>query len=111
MIPRPLGLISRFVEITFNSREFNFLEIDLEHINKGKSQDRKGDFTVSEVVLIVQNFLNGNDIEANDVKHFGQYNCQFFVKKQLYLNKLYKLVFCICSDRPDTIGIITLHRV
>ena len=111
MIPRPHWLISRFIEITFNSREFNFLEIDLDHINKGKSRERSGDVTASEVALIVQSFLNGNDIEANDVKYFGQYNCQFFVKKQLYLNKMYKMVLCICSDRPDTIGIITLHRI
>lgn len=111
MIPRPNRLICRFVEITFNKREFNFLEIDLEHINEGKSRDRKGELTVSQVVLIVQHFINDDDLEANDVKYFGGYNCQFFVKKQFYRDKMFKLVFCICSDRPDTIGIITLHRM
>ena len=111
MVPRPLGLTSRFVEITFNNRVFNFLEIDLEHINKGKSQNRKTDLAVSEVVLIVQFFINDAELEANDVKYFGGYNCQFFVKKRSFRDKMFKLVFCICNDRPDTLGIITLHRI
>lgn len=107
LIERPSGL--EIVEVNF---EFNFLiytklEIDLVHVNK----DGRSSCSARDVVEIVSHLLNGHRLEARVEKSFGEDICSYFVRSDEFGDKNYKLVFCICSDRPESIGVITLHRV
>lgn len=111
MVPRPFKLSERLVEIFFNDLLYSVLEIDLEHINLGKSRTRNSDFTITEVVNIAVNFLDGDSKDMTDERIFGEYFCQYYVFKKDYRYKKYKMVVCICSDKPERIGIITLHRI
>jgi hypothetical protein len=68
------------------------LEIDRSHINLGKKKTRAG-------------HLSG------DQKQYGEEYCDYFSILGNVYGKKYKLIFCIFSDRPSSIGIITLFRV
>ncbi len=111
MVPRPEGLVERFVEIIFNDLNYTTLEIDINHINSGKGFSRKTNFTAIEIVNIAVCFLNGISTEMVNDTYFGDTYCQYYVCENDYGSKKMKMVFCICSDRPDRIGIITLHRI
>lgn len=106
MIIRPtLELIE--IDIEFNFKIFKSVEVDLNHVNKyGRSQ-----FTAFEVALFTQRVLQGKKMQPSAVKSFDKEVCSYFVRRELWNGKAYKIVFCICSDRPDTIGVITLFRV
>lgn len=107
MIIRPDGLVIVEVNIEFNFLNYTKLEIDLAHVNK----DERSSYTSDEVAKIVSHLLNGLRLEASDEKAFGEEVCSYFVRSGEFEDKNYKLVFCICSDRPESIGVITLHRV
>ena len=107
MIKRPEGLSYIKVDLVFNFRSFTELEIDLSHINK----DDRSNLKVEEVVKLVEQLLKNTTLLPSDKKEFGEDTCSYFVKVGKYENKRYKLVFCICSDKPESIGVITLHRV
>lgn len=111
MVPRPVGLIERFVDITFNGAEFSVLEIDLNHINKGKKGNRLNTLTIEQITNIAVSFLHEDIMEPQGKKEFGEVYCDFFMKENFYRNKKYRLVFCFCSDYPDRLGIITLYRI
>lgn len=97
--------------IYFNFIEFEKVEIDLEHINKGKLGTRKNHISEDNVLLVAQALINNEILIPSGSKNFGQENCSYFAKTGVYKKKKYKIVFCICSDRPDTIGIITLFPI
>lgn len=107
MITRPDGLDIVKVELEFNFQSFEYLEIDLAHVNK----DGRSNFTKDEVATIFVSLINGIALSSTDEKEFGDDICSYFVKSGDYESKKYKLVFCICSDRPTSIGVITLHRL
>lgn len=111
MIPRPSGLKERFVEIVFNDQLYTTLEIDLEHINLGKCRTRNSDFTITEVVNIAVCFLHNASLEMSDERCFGELFCKYYVCEKVYSYKKFKIVICVCNDRPERIGIITLHRI
>ena len=93
--------------IEFNYQNFEFLEIDLDHVNK----NGRSNFSVKEVKDIVKALINGLRLMPSDVKSYGDEICSYFVRTGDYGDNSFKLVFCICSDRPTTIGVITLHRI
>lgn len=95
------------MDIEFNFLIYTKLEIDLAHVNKGE----RSSYTSKDVAQIVSHLLNGLRLEASDEKSFGEDICSYFVRSGEFEDKNYKLVFCICSDRPESIGVITLHRV
>lgn len=107
MIIRPddLEIISSGLE--FNFYNYTELEINLNHINK----DGRSQFRSIEVLNIVTELIDGKALSASDIKEFGDEICSYFVVTGLVHNKKYKVVFCICSDKPKTIGVITLHRI
>lgn len=106
MIERPKDLVTVDVEIEFNTVCYVRLEIDLGHVNKGG----RSQYSVAEVGEIVKSFLDSQILQPSGNQFFGDYYCDYFVvKKEMNKNK-YKLVFCVCSDRPDTIGVITLFK-
>ncbi len=107
MVNRPKNLEKVHTRLIFNLQKFLELEIDLAHINR----DGRANLSTAEVLEIVDSFLNGRGLRPSDTKEFGDEVCSYFVKTDLFKDKKYKLVFCICSDKPKTIGIITLYRV
>jgi hypothetical protein len=99
------------VDLWFNFRNYYSLEIDLNHINLGKKKTREEFFTILKVQEIIQYFLDEIILEASRIREYKTGSCQYFSLISVYQKKNYKLVFCICSDRPITIGIITLFRI
>ena len=110
LIKRPLGIVLCEVEIRFNRRQFFCLEIDLNHINLGKGGTRNSNYTVAEVAGIVLEMINDIEFESHSSKQYKNGFCEYFSFTEKYQMKNYKVVFCICTDRPRSIGIITLFR-
>lgn len=106
MIVRPDNLVVEKIALSFNRRIFSSLEIDLDHVNK----ERRSSFSSTEVKTMVAHFLDGASLAQSGFKEFADESCSYFVKKGLFQGKEYKLVVCVCSDRPDTVGVLTLHR-
>lgn len=107
MITRPSGLEISKVDLVFNFQNFEYIEIDLNHVNKGG----RSQLVKENVAMIVTSLINETALAPSDEKVFGDDICSYFVKKGNFESKIYKLVFCICCDRPTSIGVITLHRV
>lgn len=107
MIIRPDGLEIVDINLEFNFKTYLKLEIDMAHVNK----DGRSNFTKDDVARIAIFLLTNLVLTPSDEKEFGEEICSYFVRTSEFEKKNYKLVFCICSDRPDTIGIITLHRL
>lgn len=107
MIKRPKGLITVLVYLRFNQIDFHRIEIDLEHINK----NNRSDFTARGVANIVLDMINNLISDSVDEKDFTNAKCLYFVEEKEYKNKNYRIVFCICDDEPNTIGVITLFRL
>lgn len=108
---RPDGLQIVDIAIDFNFLKYSKLEIDLHHINRGKKLTRYTNFSTEEVLKIVKSILNDEVLESSTQKDYGDEICDHFDLIKNVQGKNYKIVFCICSDRKDTIGIITLFRV
>lgn len=106
MIERPRNLIYEKCKIEFNYRLFDRLEINLVHINK----NRRSNFSPIEIHDAVIQFVGGRYLKQSTQKFFGVECCSYFVVIDQFKSKLYKLVFCICSDRTFNIGVITFHR-
>lgn len=107
MIKRPDNLSFVDVCLSFNRDMFLKLEIDLEHINKN---GRSG-FTVEMISSLACKLLAGKILKPVERKIYGFEFCEYFFIEEKILNKKYRLVFCICNDRPKTIGIITFFRI
>lgn len=107
MIQRPENLRRVDTEIIFNMRQFDGLEMDLEHININE----RSSFTSDEISEVVSAFIDGKYLHPSDTKKFDDEYCSYFAKTDIFSGKSYRLVFCVCSDRPTKIGIITLYRV
>lgn len=107
MISRPNNLGNISVNFDFNFQKITCLEIDLAHVNK----DGRSKFTNEEVALIAESLIRNSLLMASDEKEFGDEFCSYFVKRGEVDSIKYKLVFCICSDRSTTLGVITLHRI
>jgi hypothetical protein len=106
MLTRPDGLKIVQTDLRFNFAPFEYLEIDLEHINK----DDRSKYTADDVSFIVKELIDDLKITSGGMKQFGDEFCNYFVKNGTVDKKNFKLVFCVCSDRPSSIGVITLHR-
>lgn|GEM_PF-2995150 len=107
MLIRPKGLALVECSLIFNQSEYEKVEIDLDHVNKF----RRSNFEAYQVYLILEHLIKGVHLEANDKKEFGDVFCYYFVVTGEAKGKYYKVVFCICSDRPNAIGVITLYQL
>lgn len=106
MIQRPTHLSYLSINIEFNQQYFSELEVDLNHINKdGRSQYKTEDLENALVMMI-----DKKTFSSSATKAFGSENCTYYVVRDLYNDQPYKLVLCICSDKPKTLGVITFHR-
>ncbi len=110
-VTRPESLIIINTEMEFNLRDFKKLEVDLKHINEGKDQTRETKWLIEDVLALVKVFIDGQIQIAESHFDYKDESCDYFLVTDKYKGKLYKLVFCICSDRKNSIGIITLHRI
>ncbi len=107
MITRPSDLEIISANFEFNFQTISELEIDLAHVNKLE----RSKFTAMEVLNIISELVVNKNFSHSDYKEFGDEICTYYVKTGLVYEKKYKAVFCICSDKPNTIGVITLHRI
>ena len=107
LITRPKNLVKKQVKINFNFFNFNELEVDLEHINKQK----RSNYGLDEVTKVLIETLHNTQMQPVGTKKFSDEFCEYYVAIGKVGNKKIKIVFCICTDRPKTIGVITLHRV
>ena len=76
MVVRPEGLILLEVELEFNFQTFTGLEIDLKHVNK----EKRSHFSANEVVVLVEELINGLRLLPSDEKQFGEEICSYFVR-------------------------------
>lgn len=106
MIKRPLTLMTLNVDMKFNSLQIDFLEIDLFHINKN---ERSG-FSVFDVAEMVKRHLDGVREVATATKTFGKESCIYFARTVVEGKRNYRFILCICSDKPNTLGVMTLYR-
>jgi hypothetical protein len=88
-------------------RAFDQLEIDLSRINK----NHRSNFTGIDVVEMFLFALNHVSLVPVDIRKYSDEICSYFIYCFEQENNSYKLVFCICSDKPSVIGIITLFRL
>ena len=110
-IVRPKSLEIIDVEIEFNFVSYRKIEIDLHHINRGKSLTRESTFSLFEIVNLVKIFLEGKILKPDNQRMYGDESCDYFTFIADLNGKKYKLVFCVCTDRRDTLGVITLYRL
>lgn len=106
MITRPTHLEDINADLEFNGQRFVRLEVDLEHINKHK---RSG-YSLSEILKIVTSMIDGKYYTTAGDKNFGDERCTYYVVRCSYHGRQYRLVMCVCTDEPETIGILTLHK-
>lgn len=111
LIERPDGLATAKVNLLFNGLKINELEIDLEHINKGKAKkNARSRLQKSTVVNICTAFFANQILKPIGEKVFGNEYCRYFKLTKKYKGQLYRVVFCYCSDKPHTLGVITLFK-
>jgi hypothetical protein len=107
VIIRPSHLTILKCDFSFNGLEIEELEIDLKHINKrGRSS-----YTAEEISKFVRFYLDGKILYYSDKKIFGDDFCEYYVWINSAEQKTFKLVFCICSDKPSTIGVLTFYQL
>lgn len=107
MIKRPADLVEIEAELVFNSRPIDRIEVDLVHINKNS----RSNVTAAEVWEIVVFNLSGAIEEAAGSKQYSNGTCDYFAKMVRYKRNWYKLVWCVCEDKPRTMGVITFYRI
>lgn len=106
MIRRPENLVEVSIDLVFNLVEFEEMEIDMAHINR----DYRSSLNVEEVTQLVYSKLNGLALAPSSSKIYDDGVCDYFATYVTLDSKKLKLVFCICSDRPKIIGVITMFR-
>ena len=76
MIIRPDGLVTVKFNLEFNSQKFEFLEVDLSHIN----QRQRSKLSIDDVKKLVLCFINNNYVMPSDEKEFGEEYCSYLLK-------------------------------
>ena len=106
MIKRPDSLEMIEVDLSFNSSPFHFVEVDLLHINK----NNRSTITTAEIWEVVVLQIAGLEIRPVDSKQYANGYCDYFALEIRKKGIRSKLVWCVCSDKPSTIGVITYYR-
>lgn len=107
LVRRPDHLEYIAVKIMFRGLWFDTIEIDLQHINKF----RRSNFNTKDIGYAAKTMLNERFFEAHTTKRYDDESCNYYVIIERFNGIYYKLVICICSDRPESIGIITFYRI
>lgn len=76
------------VDIEFNYLHYTKLEIDLEQL-----------------------FIDGERLELDAQKYYEDESCNYFIMIKKFQDNNYKLIFCSCTDREDSLGIMTFFRI
>ncbi|MGZ3857576.1 MAG: hypothetical protein ACXVKO_15060 [Bacteriovorax sp.] len=71
VVVRPGSLVIIDVEIEFNFLNYLKIEIDLQHINRGKNLTRETNLSEEEILILVKEFLNGEILESEVQKDYG----------------------------------------
>ena len=107
MIVRPQSLHMVRADIIFNDRKFSYLEIDLDHMNK----HNRSSWSSEEIAGFAQLMIEGTCLEPVSERKCGIERCRYYVIRKMVRRRPYKMVFCICTDFPEAIGIITFYKV
>lgn len=111
MIQRPENLKGVKVDFMFNGLPIREIEVELEHINFGGSKKReRSSFDVKAVAKICEHFFSEARLQPSGEKAFGNELCRYFKLSDVYRKKNYRIVICHCSDKPRTLGVITLFK-
>lgn len=111
MIHRPESLVIVPVNFEFNGRPIKLLEIDLDHINQGSSPKKRSDFNAEDVSELCEQLYEGKRMKPSGEQTFGDEVCQYFKVEGRLKRKAVRMVVCHCTDKPETLGVITLYRV
>lgn len=106
MIVRPKELEFIDINIEFNDRLFEQLEVDLAHVNK----NGRSIYTALQAAKLVKQIIGGRKLAPSASRAFKNEICLYYVATGDFKLKNYKVVFCICSDKPNAIGLITLFK-
>lgn len=106
MILRPKHLVRSKISLQFNGFRFSEIEVDLEHVN----QNKRSKLEVEDIEEILKSWVEQRFYSSAGEKKFGNEICTYYVVRKKYKAKPYKLVLCICSDKPSTLGVITFYR-
>jgi hypothetical protein len=109
-LQRPINLLVFKTNIIFNNDLYDELEFDIEHINQGRNKARKNNLSEKEVIRITKVLLDNDLLDSVGFKDYDKASCTYYVKTGIFETKKYKIVFCVCTDRPNSLGIITLFR-
>ena len=107
MIRRPENLLTVKIDLEFRNSYFTQLEINLDHINK----DGRSSFSEKDIAIVTNTFINRENFDPVEKRFFDNEHCIYFAHRKKFNGRYYKLVWCVCSDKPKTIGIITFHRI
>lgn len=111
LIQRPDNLKNAKVDFVFNGFSIREIEVDLEHINFGGSKKQeRSNFNVQAVAKVCEYFFSEARLKSSGEKIFGDELCRYFKLSGIYRNKNYRIVICHCSDKPQTLGVITLFK-
>ncbi len=112
MIIRPNSLISVKTNFGFNGLIITEVEIDINHVNFGKNKSKKrSNFNADFVAKVCNKFFSNKFLEDVGLKEFGDEVCRYFKIDSVFENKKYRMVICVCSDKPNTVGVITLYEI
>jgi hypothetical protein len=106
VIRRPEDLEEVRFNLVFNLKIYDQIEIDLAHINK----DSRSVFSAIDIGEIVCLALNGVALKPTALKIYANGSCEYFVRRLICKGKKFRLVFCVCDDKPTTLGVITIFR-
>lgn len=112
MIERPNNLIIVEANFEFNGLLINEIEIDLDHVNFGRNMEKKrSSFEADFVSKVCLEFFSNKYLKDVGQQQFGDDLCLYFKLEEVFRNERYKMVICICTDKPNTIGVITMYKI
>lgn len=89
----------------FRNKSYEFIRIDLGHINFDKGNNRRSDFDLEDVTGVIIDELEGKDFDPVGEKD----GAEFFVHLLNYNKKPYKLIF-ETRENSIFINVISLFR-
>jgi len=111
LVLRPKNLITVKANFEFNGQLFSEIEVDLVHINRGRSgRKQRSDFDAKTVANFCETLLSGKTLKPIGEQSFGDEMCSYYKLTGKYGSDLYRLVACYCTDKPLTLGVITFFK-
>lgn len=112
MINRPKTLVHIECAFVFNGLIIEEIEIDLEHINYGKSKrNMRSNYDSEFVSGLCRMLLANKNLESVGERTFNDEICSYYKVEDFFEKTKLRVVVCVCSDKPNTLGVLTLYKV